>query len=787
MYIVIYIYSIFECRVVLVVVRAQGIQSGSSCLEQRLPFVLSGLLETYLLLDSLRSLTYQISAPRDIYMPGGLRSLDPGRGPVHESRLRLSPQRVVDTPPQLLTRSASNSDALQHFPPSHPANRRPSPPQNNIGPRLINMNGSLRSRQQFAAMDDGSALPVPNAYRSPAGGMNFGGSVREGKGMLELTVVSRDDISMDHGTGVPPGRGGSMMGAAREGTTRSGPQRGVMGPKGNNAGKGSPTTSLSSIYRTQISNFSGSRGPGAGHPLRDQQGNKRSPSLTSSFGTRGTQALLQASRLARAQGGGDIAPHGSSTNSQPAQHQESKLPSAITSSSPSAPIASPAPVSSTPYDFRVVLSSGKVSHRKIELMTGSGSTQGLRPTMEDEHFCKLYSATVRESPVSLLGILDGHCGRRVAEMASRYLPEFFFSHKSLGDNNALAMVETIMQADQAIYKGLRGEGASSNASWTNTGRFVDGTPSGGSTLICAAIHGRMLYVGCLGDARAVLLDGKTTIAMSEDHKPANDKEHKRIQRCGGFVQYGRVCGILAVSRALGDFEFKHGPSGNRGTNGVRPSILSNGGSGHLQSSSPGSSSSSFSVSTNAGDAAKEFMVSNVADVRQISLTDESQFLILACDGLWDVLSNEEATQFVKDFLSYTPEVNDTLVLTGQRPRPSSNVIQRILNSCSQKLAEFAVDRGSTDNVSVVILFFHDVVETVVGFSEAPPPGQLHGTRRQQPLSNRSTVANPSGGGYVLPYKKASQQPARTSWMSNSIGRQSSSFSGSLTNRNRPLW
>lgn len=66
----------------------------------------------------------------------------------------------------------------------------------------------------------------------------------------------------------------------------------------------------------------------------------------------------------------------------------------------------------------------------------------------------------------------------------------------------------------------------------------------------------MLYVACLGDARAVLYDGKTTIAMSEDHKPHNSKESNRITRCGGFVQFGRVCGVLAVSRALGDFEFK---------------------------------------------------------------------------------------------------------------------------------------------------------------------------------------------------------------------------------------
>lgn len=44
--------------------------------------------------------------------------------------------------------------------------------------------------------------------------------------------------------------------------------------------------------------------------------------------------------------------------------------------------------------------------------------------------------------------------------------------------------------------------------------------------------------------------------MSEDHKPENSQEHARIQRAGGFVEEGRVNGMLALSRALGDFEYK---------------------------------------------------------------------------------------------------------------------------------------------------------------------------------------------------------------------------------------
>lgn len=59
-----------------------------------------------------------------------------------------------------------------------------------------------------------------------------------------------------------------------------------------------------------------------------------------------------------------------------------------------------------------------------------------------------------------------------------------------------------------------------------------------------------------GDSRTVLSKGGRAKEMSEDHKPENPGELSRIQRSGGFVEEGRVNGMLALSRALGDFEYK---------------------------------------------------------------------------------------------------------------------------------------------------------------------------------------------------------------------------------------
>ncbi|KAG5509424.1 hypothetical protein JKF63_06734 [Porcisia hertigi] len=388
------------------------------------------------------------------------------------------------------------------------------------------------------------------------------------------------------------------------------------------------------------------------------------------------------------------------------------------------------------YKFNVVLSSGKTATIPISLIAGSGCVQGMRPTMEDAHFAELNATHVHGQPISLLAVLDGHCGRRVADLGAKWLPHYVLHHAALGENNALALVESILQTDREIFHTLQTKKSELQRHLKKGGNSggrrrevneemleeVTNAANGGSTLIAAAVCGRMLYVACLGDARAVLYDGHTTIAMSEDHKPGNTDESRRIAKCGGFVQFGRVCGILAVSRALGDFEFKFQPSSSSSRDVKGEERLSADFSlGTFRDSDTGGLAELPSLSQNCRFISnRDLMVSNIADVRQLHLTDASAFLLLACDGLWDVLSNEEATEFVRDFLCYTPDVCDPKICSGLKPRPSSDVVQRVLNNCCQKLAEFAVDRGSMDNVSVMVLFFHDVVDTVARFSGRTP-------------------------------------------------------------------
>lgn len=65
-----------------------------------------------------------------------------------------------------------------------------------------------------------------------------------------------------------------------------------------------------------------------------------------------------------------------------------------------------------------------------------------------------------------------------------------------------------------------------------------------------------IYCANAGDSRAVLSKKGKAKELSSDHKPDNPSEKRRIERANGFVEESRVNGMLGLSRALGDFEYK---------------------------------------------------------------------------------------------------------------------------------------------------------------------------------------------------------------------------------------
>jgi len=135
----------------------------------------------------------------------------------------------------------------------------------------------------------------------------------------------------------------------------------------------------------------------------------------------------------------------------------------------------------------------------------------------------------------------------------------------------------------------------------------------GCTAVAALIvpdaneKGRRIYVANAGDSRCVLGLAGEAKPMSYDHKPGNAEEHSRILNAGGFVEFDRVNGNLALSRAIGDFEFKQNPS--------LP--------------------------------AEQQIVTADPEVRSHQWTAEEEFLVLACDGIWDCLSNQQVVDIIR--------------------------------------------------------------------------------------------------------------------------------------------
>jgi len=163
----------------------------------------------------------------------------------------------------------------------------------------------------------------------------------------------------------------------------------------------------------------------------------------------------------------------------------------------------------------------------------------------------------------------------------------------------------------------------------------------GCTSCVCLITPDTIYCANSGDSRAILVNkaGKVT-ELSHDHKPDDAGELKRIKADGGFVEDGRVQGIIAVSRALGDWEYKN------------PDLLQ-----QQMAKSPMKKKSLKAASTPSPtpktgpyrniEEAKKHQVSSYPDIKRVPIKADHDFIVLACDGIWDCYTNEQAAKYVR--------------------------------------------------------------------------------------------------------------------------------------------
>lgn len=330
---------------------------------------------------------------------------------------------------------------------------------------------------------------------------------------------------------------------------------------------------------------------------------------------------------------------------------------------------------------------------------GGGSMQGWRRTMEDAHIAEV--GLSGDPGCAIFGVFDGHGGAEVAKFCQKYLSQevqnleqfgagavedsliqvfhrmddMLRDHKyaeeleqlktkddaddeesrAEGDGDsamsmdALEMIKRVFQikrwqgeqpagsdgssagtaegedslASEAAAGGSSGAAAGSSGNGSGSSAAApprviepaDSRVQAGCTAVVAVKYGNELFVANAGDSRGVLCRGGQAVALSEDHKPAHEVERNRILNAGGFLsEIGGVCrvnGNLNLSRAIGDLKYK-------GNNELPP---------------------------------KDQIITAQPDVRRIALKPEDSFFVLACDGVWDVMSNQECVDFISKRLA----------------------------------------------------------------------------------------------------------------------------------------
>ena len=162
-------------------------------------------------------------------------------------------------------------------------------------------------------------------------------------------------------------------------------------------------------------------------------------------------------------------------------------------------------------------------------IVGVAETVGRRPTMEDAHYIGGHFGGRAEQ--DFYAVFDGHNGRAAAAYACRALPQAL--GRLLAEGTAPA--EALRQAFAATHDAIAAAGT-----------------RGGTTVSGVLFAGDTAYVAHVGDSRVALVRGGTITSFTKDHRPTDPDEHALVLARGGLIFRGRVSGMLAITRALGD-------------------------------------------------------------------------------------------------------------------------------------------------------------------------------------------------------------------------------------------
>jgi protein phosphatase 1L len=254
---------------------------------------------------------------------------------------------------------------------------------------------------------------------------------------------------------------------------------------------------------------------------------------------------------------------------------------------------------------------------------GIAEDQGRRPYMEDRHVvCRDLGG---HKGINLYGVFDGHGGHQAADFCVDRLPNILSKEKDFPKNLQRALVSSFLKVDDEFVNETRSSG-SDDGTTAVVALIVDGNGNGNGN--------STIFVANAGDSRALLIQrGGKFEPLSSDHKPNRPDETQRIKAAGGNIYFNgvwRVSGILAVSRAIGDRLLKPYVT-------ARP------------------------------------------EVTTWNVSKDDEILILATDGVWDVLTNENIASLI------------------------ARLDPHDMQTAADMIASNAVAAGSTDNVTVIVI------------------------------------------------------------------------------------
>ncbi|XP_021723558.1 probable protein phosphatase 2C 6 [Chenopodium quinoa] len=238
------------------------------------------------------------------------------------------------------------------------------------------------------------------------------------------------------------------------------------------------------------------------------------------------------------------------------------------------------------------------------------------------------------SPLHFFGVFDGHGGPEVADFCAEQMHEVIAEELN---GEGVDGLEWQKKWKQVFSSGFR-RADDKVVSEAKASEMV------GSTAVVAVVSGCQIILSNCGDSRAVLCRRTQTIPLTVDHKPDRADELSRIEGEGGRVinwHGARVLGVLAMSRAIGDRY-------------MSPYIIS------------------------------------VPEITFMTRSDEDECLILASDGLWDVMSNDEVGQVAR-----------RLLRRMRRSTVSSEICPAQV--VADNLRQLAIGRNSSDNISIIVV------------------------------------------------------------------------------------